>query len=34
LEPPLNLPGDVWTGVIAVKGNPGDAQMAIDVTVA
>lgn len=34
-HPPLNLPGAMWTGItITVKGNPGDDQMAIDVTVA
>ncbi len=34
-KPPLNLPNDKWSGVsIKVKGNPGDAKMSIDVTVA
>ena len=34
-KPPLNLPDKSWTGVtIKVKGNPGDADMGIDVTVA
>jgi len=34
-KPPLNLPGEGWTGItIKVKGNPGDPQMSIDVTIA
>jgi immune inhibitor A len=34
-KPPLNLPGDKWTGItVKVKGNPGDDEMAIDVVMA
>ena len=34
-KPPLNLPSGKWSGVtIKVKGTPGEATMAIDVTVA
>jgi immune inhibitor A len=34
-KPPLHLPDKKWTGItIAVKGNPGDDEMRIDVTVA
>jgi immune inhibitor A len=33
-KPPLNMPGNVWSGVsIHVKGNPGDPTMSIDVKV-
>jgi immune inhibitor A len=33
-KPPLNLPNGKWTGVsITVKGTPGAASLAIDVTV-
>jgi immune inhibitor A len=33
-NPPLNLPGGIWSGVsIKVHGTPGDAEMAIDVTI-
>jgi len=32
--PPLNMPGDRWSGVtIEVNGNPGDPSMSIDVTI-
>jgi immune inhibitor A len=32
-KPPLNLPDKTWTGItIAVKGDPGDDEMRIDVT--
>jgi immune inhibitor A len=34
-SPPLNLPGGKWTGItISVKGEPGDPEMSIDVTIA
>jgi len=33
-KPPLNLSGNLWSGItIEVKGNPGDSQMVIDVTI-
>jgi immune inhibitor A len=33
-KPPLNLPDKRWTGItIKVKGDPGDAEMGIDVTI-
>jgi immune inhibitor A len=32
--PPLNLTGNIWSGItINVKGNPGDEEMVIDVTI-
>jgi immune inhibitor A len=34
-KPPLNLPDKKWTGItIKVKGDPGDDEMRLDVTVA
>jgi len=33
-NPPLNLPGKIWSGVtIKVKGNPGDPTMSLDVKI-
>jgi len=33
-RPPLNMPGDTWSGVtIHVNGNPGDPSMSIDVEI-
>jgi immune inhibitor A len=33
-NPPLNLPGNIWTGItVTVSGTPGEDQMGIDVEI-